>query len=180
MHTKLVLSGDFNAAEALLADFASSGLFGSYIKSSAPLAVWKELTSTLSSDGDAPDPRGGHAMCIDSETGVIYLHGGYNGSKSLDDLWSFDIAQGRWNLLSHSTSGDKNGPSPRSCHKIVFDERAGCLYLLGGLEDRHQIAGADAHDAVTHTSEFYRYRTKGIDAGKWDYLTFDTAVSMCF
>lgn len=156
----------------------------------------------VDADGDAPSKRGGHAMCIDHENGVIYLLGGWDGRKSLDDFWAYDIREDRWRVLSHNTEREKNGPGARSCHKMVFDTKSGCIYLLGrladgdGLKSRGEApqsvdvgVGADggggegeerSGDGVTTTafcSEFYRYHTRGLDSGKWDLLSFDTAVS---
>jgi hypothetical protein len=31
---------------------------------------------------------------------------------------------------------------------------------------------------MPYCSEFFRYHTRGLDAGKWDLLSFDTAVSV--
>lgn len=133
-------------------------------------------------------------MCIDQGKQVIYLFGGWDGQKSLDDFWQYDIQEERWSVLSHSTSSEKNGPEARSCHKMVFDAKTGCIYLLGRLGDKDglreggegdgegseaQQSGESAGDGNTATpfcSEFHRYHTRGLDAGKWDLLSFDTAV----
>jgi hypothetical protein len=132
------------------------------------------------------------------------LLGGWDGQKSLDDFWIYDIKGDKWRVLSHSTSMEKNGPGPRSCHKIVFDTKTGCIYLLGRLSDAdaskmrssdepstganttapsrlaQSIVAGEGSAATTTAfcSEFYRYHTRGLDSGKWDFLTFDTAV--CF
>jgi muskelin len=135
-------------------------------------------------------------MCIDQGKQVIYLFGGWDGQKSLDDFWQYDIQEERWRVLSHSTSSEKNGPEPRSCHKMVFDAKTGCVYLLGRLGDKDGLREAverdsersealqdedAAGDEVTpspYCSELHRYHTRGLDAGKWDLLSFDTAVSV--
>jgi len=44
--------------------------------------------------------RGGHQMCIDSSTGVVYLLGGWDGHKDLSDLWSFNIQTGTWHCIA--------------------------------------------------------------------------------
>jgi len=46
-------------------------------------------------DGDAPTKGGGHAMCIEYEKDVIYLFDGWDGKKSLDDFWAYDIRSER-------------------------------------------------------------------------------------
>lgn len=149
----------------------------------------------VDADGDVPSKRGGHAMCIDHSKQVIYLFGGWDGRKSLDDFWQYDIQGERWRVLSHSTSSEKNGPEPRSCHKMVFDAKTGCIYLLGRLGDkdglridgqgdaagsgaqRSEESAGEGNTATPFCSEFHRYHTRGLDAGKWDLLSFDTLVS---
>ena len=180
----LVLRGQFTEAEQCLRMCSDSGLFDSFIKSSQPRAHWKRIAA-VDADGDCPMKRGGHAMCVDSEKGSIYLHGGWDGTKNLDDYWKYDIADNRWKLLSQHTSQDKNGPGPRACHKMVFDQKTGCIYLLGKLGDEEgsrlisentQEPKPPGAGEQQFCSEFYRYRTRGIDRGNWELLNFDTAV----
>ena len=163
----------------------------------------------LDPDGDVPCRRGGHAMCIDEQGGIVYLFGGWDGQRSLDDFWAYEIATDAWRCLSVATSRDKNGPGPRACHKMVFDSKTGSIYLLGrlgegdGMTDHHArhperaeghsregslpwAAASAIHGAgpqeigsayPSQCSEFYRYHTRGLDAGSWDLLSLDTAVS---
>lgn len=106
--------------------------------------------------------------------------------KNLDDYWAYDITNNRWKLLSQHTSQDKNGPGPRACHKMVFDQKTGCIYLLGKLGDEEgsRLLSENPSDPKPPAageqqfcSEFYRYRTRGIDQGNWELLNFDTAAS---
>lgn len=214
LYDSLVLQGDWTKTEAILQGQAAEDLFSSYIQSCTPLAKWKRLRGT-DANGDVPSRRGGHAMCMDTDNGLIYLFGGYDGRKSLDDFWLYDIREDRWRLLSHSVAQEKNGPGPRACHKMVFDSKNGCIYMLGRLADedfplppipetRPSTSGtrdeptpvatpvnvdndssngpATTQPASSRTprsgylSEFYRYRTRGIDQGKWELLCVDTAV----
>lgn len=128
-------------------------------------------------------------MCIDQGKQVIYMFGGWDGQNSLDDFWVYDIQDDRWTLLSANSSSEKNGPEPRSCHKMVFDAKTGCIFMLGrlgdkdaqeyaeGLDRRHARGAGEDDRTVPFCSEFHRYHTRGLDAGKWDLLSFDTAVS---
>lgn len=167
-------------------------LFDSYLHGTQPYAVWKRLHGT-NADGDVPSPRGGHAMCMDPINNMIYLLGGWDGEKSLDDFWVYNVNEDKWQLLSPSTSEEKNAPGARSCHKMVFDAKTGSIYVLGRLSDMDsasapgdtgtpmpQASNGDSASAPnrTYCSEFYRYHTRGVDSGKWDFLSFDTAVSI--
>lgn len=130
-------------------------------------------------------------MCIDPVNRMIYLFGGWDGKKSLDDFWSYDIKEDRWHVLSHGTSALPNAPGARSCHKMVFDTKTGSIYVLGRLSDADVLqppsgpppSSRQSSDRTVAgvskgaLSEFYRYHTRGADRGKWDFLSFDTAVS---
>lgn len=78
-------------------------------------------------------------MCIDPGSNgngaLIYLLDGRNGSRSLDDIWVYDLDKGRWKISSSSMKKEKNRLGERSCYKMVFDEKAGCIDLLGKVGD---------------------------------------------
>ncbi|KAF7983834.1 hypothetical protein HWV62_19101 [Athelia sp. TMB] len=185
LHTTLVLQGNWPGTEALLLKLSQAGLFDDYLRTCQPRASWKRITAA-DPDGDIPCKRGGHAMCIDQGKQKIYLFGGWDGQNSLDDFWVYDIQEDQWTLLSRNSANEKNGPEPRSCHKMVFDAKTGCIFMLGrlgdkdakeyaeGLDSRHRTSGEDDR-TVPFCSEFHRYHTRGLDAGKWDLLSFDTA-----
>ncbi|KAJ2920028.1 hypothetical protein MD484_g480, partial [Candolleomyces efflorescens] len=224
LHESIVLQGDWERAENLLHSISDAGLFTEYLHSCQPQAMWKRVTGS-DADGDVPSPRGGHAMCMDAENQLIYLFGGWDGRKSLDDFWVYNVREDKWKVLSHSTRHEPNAPGPRSCHKMVFDSKTGNIYLLGRLDDadvrnpiarsnipatapppfvvqsstvagppfimqssplRQQFTPTPSNTGTpvvppaaprTYCSEFYRYQTRGIDAGKWVFLSFDTAAS---
>lgn len=201
LHENIVLQGNWSRAEELLLSASQEGLFDAYLRSCQPHAIWTRLHG-VDADGDIPSRRGGHAMCIDHQRGKIYLLGGWDGKKSLDDFWVYDISTDKWTVLSHSTSANRNGPGPRSCHKMVFDSKTECIYVLGRLSDADALrpadtgapgggstaptqanpsrtSDADASAGTAFCSEFFRYHASstGLDKGKWDLLSFDTAVS---
>ena len=209
LHESVVLRGDWSSAEKLLDLFASTGLFDDYLQSCQPHAMWTRLRGT-DADGDVPPARGGHAMCIDPINEMIYIFGGWDGEKSMDDFWVYSIKEDKWRVLSHSTSQEQNAPGARSCHKMVFDTKTGSIYLLGRLNDADGLrapapsnsrplrstgtpsslpqqqqqqpsatssTSEETKPPNTSFSEFYRYHTRGVDSGKWDFLAFDTAVS---
>ncbi|KAK0210441.1 Muskelin N-terminus-domain-containing protein, partial [Desarmillaria ectypa] len=182
LYDAIVLRGKWDDAERLLIQISDAGLFTEYLQSCQPHAVWQKLHGT-NADGDVPCPRGGHAMCIDTARNIIYLFGGWDGQKSLDDLWAYDIKDDKWRVLCHSTSSEQNAPGARSCHKMVFDSKTGSIYVFGRLGDGDSLRPPSDVRTETPTapaapcSEFYRYHTRGADSGKWDYLAFDTAAS---
>ena len=135
LYESLVLHGDWTETERILHNLARVGLFEDHILSCVPRARWNRLHGT-DANGDTPSKRGGHAMCMDIDKGLIYLFGGYDGRKSLDDFWVYNVREDRWKVISHSSSiEEKNGPGPRACHKMIFDPKSGYIYLLGRLGD---------------------------------------------
>jgi hypothetical protein len=205
LHHHIVLQGNWSVAEETLQRISQVGLFDNYLRACQPRTIWKRLHG-VDPDGDKPSKRGGHAMCLDPGNQIIYLFGGWDGQKSLDDFWAYDIRTDSWRLLSPCTSKEKNGPGARSCHKMIFDTKTGCIYVLGRLADKDEgkprnDVGTDAiqpaesvgmsapprqppyeagegSSSTAFCSEFYRYHTRGLDTGKWDLLSFDTAVSL--
>ncbi|KDR67554.1 hypothetical protein GALMADRAFT_258218 [Galerina marginata CBS 339.88] len=211
LHESLVLQGNWSKSEELLDSMRSTGLFDAHLHSCQPHSEWTRLLGT-DADGDVPPARGGHAMCMDPINEKIYIFGGWNGEKSLDDFWVYSVKEDKWRVLSHSTTQEQNAPGARSCHKMVFDIRTGSIYVLGRLNDSDGLrapgvvpatraqqsatAGAPAGPPVQQpqattppsdpptseptkmfSSEFYRYHTRGLLSGKWDFLSIDTAAS---
>ncbi|KAG6375664.1 muskelin 1, intracellular mediator kelch motif-containing protein [Boletus reticuloceps] len=162
LHAALVLQGNWDEAETLLTQASSAGLFQRYLQSCQPHAQWRRLHG-VDADGDAPTERGGHAMCIDSDNGHIYLFGGWDGYKSLDDFWVYDIQTERWRVISHNTANEKNGPIARSCHKMVFDTKSGSIYLLGRLGDGDVMpARPEDEEALRRAGERVGSRPTGV------------------
>ncbi|KAJ6521911.1 Muskelin N-terminus-domain-containing protein [Mycena vulgaris] len=180
LHESLVLRGDWAKAEQNILRMSRTDLFDEYRNSKQCHSLWRRLLGK-DANGDVPSPRGGHAMCIDPIGGTIYLFGGWNGKKSLDDFWAYDIRQEKWRVLSYQTSGERNAPGARSCHKMVFDTKTGNIYVLGRLSDadalKLDVSGStpQAGDApaIKPGSEFYRYHTRGSAVGNWECLSGD-------
>lgn len=176
-------------------DHAHDGpsLFQPYVDASIPRPVWTRIDvdpAVTSRDGEAPGPRGGHQLVycapdpIRGGSGAILLFGGWDGSRDLADLWRFDLplrgssSLGRWSLVSADTRRE-GGPGPSSCHKCCVDERTGDLYVLGRYHTQLDTAtqGSSA-DTPTQSprADFYRFRTRGTQAGTWELISEDTSV----
>jgi len=186
LYDSVVSDGNWADAECVLQLSADVGLFDEYAREAPAQVTWTRLCGT-SADGDTPRQRGGHAMCIDEVEEKIYLYGGWDGERSLDDLWVYPIAEGKWHAVPRRE--DAVWPGRRSCHKMVFDEKTGCIYLLGclGVSDddlreaepsRTRSSGASGGEsrAPTQRADFYAYHTRGDDAGTWELLSSNTEV----
>ncbi|CAH2042154.1 unnamed protein product, partial [Iphiclides podalirius] len=114
-----------------------------------------------------PGPRGGHQLVVDPNTGTLYLFGGWNGTEDLDDLWCYSTVAERWTLLCRHSSM-AGGPSPRSCHKMVFDPVHERLYTLGRYLDNAQRVPSNMN------SDLYMYE---VGTGEWSLVCGDTAAA---
>ena len=91
----------------------------------------QSINKPLSTDNEAyPSPRGGHSMVLDNNNNRLYLLGGWDGEKNLDDFWCFDITSSKWILISMNCQ-EQGGPSPLSCHRMVYDNTTNVIYLFG-------------------------------------------------
>ena len=186
-YDSVVSDGNWAEAERVLQLAAEAGQFDTYAREAPAQATWRRLYGA-SADGDAPGQRGGHAMCIDEAAGRIYLYGGWDGERSLDDFWMFSIAETQWHMMPRNRDGV--WPGRRSCHKMAFDPGTGHIYLLGclGVSDddlretdpaRTRGSGASAGEPrpPTQRPDFYVYHTRGDNAGTWELISANTEVN---
>ncbi|KDN41422.1 hypothetical protein K437DRAFT_279066 [Tilletiaria anomala UBC 951] len=155
-------------------------LFSAYLSRTLPRPRWQpiEPAEPRSADADdAPSPcgRGGHQMCLDSDNGIAYMFGGWDGERDLADFWAYHIHQGTWRLISADAQA-QGGPGPRSCHKMCYCPRTGFIYVLGRFVDQDrqlELAAVSTVAAATgHSPDFYRFSTR---TGQWTLLSRDTA-----
>jgi hypothetical protein len=76
--------------------------------------------------GNAPLPRGGHAMAYDSNRNKVVLFGGYDGVTCLDETWEYDSSG--WVQRFPA-----NKPLPRLEPAMAFDSLNNVTVLFGGL-----------------------------------------------
>lgn len=108
------------------------GLMDSYLANQDYKATWA-LQETVNSE-KRPGMRGGHQLIIDSANCVMYLFGGWDGFEDLSDLWCYNIKRNSWTLI-HERAEMYGGPSPRSCHKMVYDPCNSQIFTLGRYLD---------------------------------------------
>jgi muskelin len=185
LYEQLVLHGGWTRAEQIFRSFSEQRLFDSFILSCEPRSRWKRLRGTTE-DGRVPSKRGGHAMCFDAQTQQLYLFGGWDGERSLADLWRYDRRLDQWvELVKERSQGmdevDERSPPGRSIHRIAFNARTGDIYVFGGLLTDNTISTEPeprdtSSSAPSLRSELWRYHTRDPDSGGWERVMFDTAV----
>lgn len=110
----------------------TDGLMDEYLSNQDYKATWS-LHEPNNSE-KRPGMRGGHQLVIDSNSGTMYLFGGWDGFEDLSDLWCYNIKRNSWTLI-HEKAEDVGGPSPRSCHKMVYDPCNSQIFTLGRYLD---------------------------------------------
>lgn len=141
------------------------GLFDEYITNKDYTPCWEQL-EPLDNSQIQPGVRGGHQMCIDPYTSTVYLFGGWDGYKDLNDLWSYDVNAQLWTRIC-TDAANQGGPSPRSCHKMVLDTKRKQIFILGRYLDM-QFRSSESVQ-----SDFYMY---DIQLNKWLLICEDTSV----
>lgn len=53
--------------------------------------------------GDLPPRRRGHAAAVVGNT--LYVHGGFDGSQHLDDVWALDFTTWAWSRVATQVGG---------------------------------------------------------------------------
>lgn len=177
LHKILVNNGDFHKTELFIEKCASDGLMDNYLHQHDYKATWELQETSLStsvnlikcddvstiehkricdihshSSNVRPGMRGGHQLVVDSDNGLMYLYGGWDGFEDLSDLWVYDIKTKLWSLI-HEKTELKDGPSARSCHKMVYDSTNSQIFLLGRYLDQ----SSRTRDKIK--SDFYLYDT---------------------
>lgn len=117
--------------------------------STSPPTVASNLT--VNAGGRRPGMRGGHQLCVDSERGIMYLFGGWDGFTDLSDLWSYEMDAGLWTKL-HGYAEREGGPGPRSCHKMLFDPVNRNLFVMGRYLDSASRTRVNMNVSVQYKS----------------------------
>ncbi|ALC41608.1 muskelin, partial [Drosophila busckii] len=162
LHKYLVVDGDFEGAERFIADCIDEGLMDDYLNKKDYKHTW-QIKYTLSDV--KPGNRGGHQLVVDAKKRLIYLYGGWDGYQDLSDLWLYNIELDEWTLLCER-SELVNGPTPRSCHKMIFDPVSENIFMLGRYLDN------SIRTSEYIKSDFYLYDTR---ARIWMQICDDTS-----
>ncbi|KAH8400886.1 hypothetical protein KR009_001632 [Drosophila setifemur] len=157
-----VVQGDFEKAERFIAECIDEGLMDEYLHKQDYKHSWhmKHTESEIK-----PGNRGGHQLVVDSKKRLIYLYGGWDGYQDLSDLWVYNIDEDEWSLLCER-SELSSGPTPRSCHKMVFDPISENIFMLGRYLDN------SIRTSEYIKSDFYLYDTRGRN---WMQICDDTS-----
>ena len=85
--------------------FSDSYLDG-YLDSQSLESLWTEVKPMNGCESGCvwPSMRGAHQLCFELTSQQLYLHGGWDGSKELGDLWTYSVVDGMWKCVCRDTS----------------------------------------------------------------------------
>eukprot|EP00835_Amoeboradix_gromovi_P000588 NODE_21_length_38511_cov_0.503306.p6 type:complete len:616 gc:universal NODE_21_length_38511_cov_0.503306:20490-22337(+) len=129
--------------------------FDSYLSNTRYLPKWSTLPNIDSNNNEIPS-RGGHQMVFGNNG--IYLYGGWSGTTELNDLWFYDTF---WHKIEFAS-----GPSPRSCHKMIYNPNDNSLYTIGKYIDQ------DSRSTSNLNADFYKF---DCSSNEWTCLSNNTA-----
>ena len=97
--------------------------------------------------GTAPGARSAPATVMHEAQGAMYIFGGYDGSRSLNDLFRFDMSRSEWAQVRMHGSP----PTPRGGHTAAIC--GDVIYAFGGKSGRSPHADLCAFNLATSTWE---------------------------
>lgn len=121
---------------------------------------WNQVM--INSDKPKPKARGHHQLIYMQPTGELWLHGGFDGKRALNDTWVYDLKDNSWVELV-STVTDSN-VAPRYGHQMIYLSTIDEMWIHGGfctgLSDHASLfQGADfqdQHGVVLQTLPLHR------------------------
>ncbi|EDO40207.1 predicted protein [Nematostella vectensis] len=87
-----------------------------------------KTTSWTALQDDNPPVRVKQSYWCDASKGILYIYGGDNGAKIIDDMWKFSFKDMAWSSITFS----KLPTFPGSRFSATAWENNGTLYLFGG------------------------------------------------
>ena len=135
----------------------------------ATTTVWTPTSYTSLSN--VPAERKDHVAVWDPTTSAFWIHGGYDGTNFIKDLWRFH--QNRWTRIA---SNSVAGPCARSEHVGVWDSDQSVLWIHGGYD------GTLKADLWKYDSEWLLIPTLEMPTGRAQHVacTIKLDVLWCF
>ena len=93
---------------------------------------WVELSPA---GGPVPAPRQNAAAVYDVQQHRMVVFGGRSSAGDLNDVWAFDLADGRWVEI---TPANGPAPAPRFTHNGVYDPEGHRMIIFSGREVNSQ------------------------------------------
>ncbi len=164
LHQAIVTEGDYHHSEVLIHSIMETGLMDDYIARMPVTHTWHQLQPSVDADGATREPsrRGGHALC-QADDGQVFLFGGWDGGKDLDDFWirepaDFDmddeaggLPEYRWRRIERKSETDA-WPNARSGHAMAVHGRSLWVALGSGGWRFRLIGDLQVYDGSCRSS----------------------------
>ena len=108
--------------------------------------TWEEMNPKIK-----PAARYGHTMVYDEKNKKTLLFGGSNNNQSMNDIWTYDLANDNWTELNVI-----NPPDPRYLHSKVYFQDTLNIILFGGMRS-DKIYLHDLWAFNTSTNEWIKH-----------------------
>ena len=119
--SSLVLFGGFNRADRALDDFHKLD-----VSADGASATWSPLAPEPPVGQKGIEPRAMHAAAPTSDGAFLFIHGGYDGTKPLNDLWLLDVHGMNIKPLSVETPAPEVS-APSRARAICHEARSGAI-----------------------------------------------------
>ena len=113
-----------------------SNFFGMKPKAAASAA------RVLAAAGPAPGPRESHSLTTVGSK--LYVFGGYDGGRVLNDLYAFELQSGLWAQLVHVGVS----PAARAGHSATALGVPAHLVIFGGANGNRRFADVQIYDTT--------------------------------
>jgi N-acetylneuraminic acid mutarotase len=104
--------------------------------------TWTDLDPA----GDVPPARDSHALVYDSDTGLVFLFGGFI-EEVVGDAWVYDPGANSWTEID---LGD-DAPAARDRHRMVYDPLRHQVLVFGGWLGDYCVDETWAYDPAAGT-----------------------------
>ena len=147
-----ITNGDFDQSYSHL-DNCKVEWFDDFLSQTPYQSNWQQL-SNVDLNGQEIPSRGGHQM-VHTPHG-IFLYGGWTGKQDLSDLWHYTT---HWKAIT------SKGPTPRSCHKMIYNKCDNNLYIFGKYVDQ------EARTAIPLNADFWKF---DLNTNEWECISANT------
>jgi hypothetical protein len=103
-----------------------------------------------------PCARRGHSMVAGGSSSdgsvTVYMHGGFDGSDRLGDLWTLKVSPGGVIGEWQEVRAGGTAPSPRDAAALAYDAQSNRLMLFGGFAStrKNDLFFFDCHESKWH------------------------------
>lgn len=128
----LLVFGGFNKTERVMADCYKLDLSGD-----GGSVTWNPAYPEVPAGSKSIPARAQHSASVTPDGKFLFIFGGYDGAKSMNDLWLLELASMSLRNLGVETPA----PEPRSRHTTHICGETALLHIFGGYDGGKPVEG---------------------------------------